>query len=302
MPNTLVHLAIQGLCGRPWMRPGDLRWLALGSTVPDLPWVLQRALRALAEPDLLALRAYCVVQSSLAVSLLLCGALATLASRPARAFVWLGSASLVHLLLDALQHKWGNAVLLFAPLSWERVQWGLAWPEHFLTWVLSAVGVAVAIAFRRGEPPWVVPPFSRQLILGAVLGLAYLLLPLSLSPAARAANLHSLQVLSDAASRAGKPIAFDRVRYEVAPDGRGLIVSWTGETFEATGERPTEAAVLSLRGRFLDASTIEIHAFHRHYRYARQVASLLGLALVVWLVGPLRIVPRRLQEGLHSAP
>ncbi|NNL87187.1 MAG: hypothetical protein HKP27_16100 [Myxococcales bacterium] len=302
MPNTLVHLGVQGLCGRPWMRPGDLRWLALGTAVPDVPWVLQRVLRGLGDPDLLALRAYCVAQSALLVSLLLCGALATLSARPIRAFAWLGSATLLHLLLDALQYKWGNAVLLFAPLSWQSVQWGLAWPEHPLIWVLSALGVVVAIVFRRGEPPWVPPRASFRLVLGAGLGLAYLVAPFWLSPAVRGANLHSLQVLSQDAARAGKPIAFDRVRYELDPDGGGRIVSWNGEFFAATGRRPAQPGVLSLRGRFRDASTIEIVAYHRHYRYARQVASIVGLILVAWLVGPLRIGPSRLQEALHSAP
>jgi hypothetical protein len=284
------------------MRPGDLRWLALGIVVPDIPWVLQRALRALAEPDLLALRAYCVAQSALLVSLLLCGALATLSTRPIRAFAWLGSAGLVHLLLDALQYKWGNAVLLFAPLSWQSVQWGLVWPEHPLIWLLSALGVAAAIAFRRGEPPWEPPRRSFRLVVGAALGLAYLLLPFWLAPAARSANLHSIQVLSEVSTRAGKPIAFDRVRYELDAAGRGRIVSWNGESFEATGRLPSQSAVLSLRGRFRDASTIEIDAYHRHFRYARQVASIVGLALVAWLVGPFRIGPGRLQEALHSAP
>ena len=97
---------------------------------------------------------------------------------------------------------------------------------------------------------------------------AYLLAPVVMEPAAVESNVHHLAVLSPRAERAGQAIAFDRVRYVVDAEGRRWIHSWTGERFEAVRGGPAESAALSLRGRFLDRTTIAIDEYHQHYRYA----------------------------------
>ncbi len=296
-----MHLAIQGLSGKPWLASGDLRWLALGTIVPDLPWILQRALRTLAEPDLIALRAYCVGQSSLLLSWVLCAALALLAPRPGRAFGWLASATAVHLVLDAVQHKWGNAVLFLAPFSWASPQFGWFWPENPVVALLSIAGVGTAILLRRGDPPGPLRPAVPRLAGALLLFALYAVLPFSMISSAISSNVHYLDVLREPGTRPGHPIAFDRVDYRATP-GRGAeIRAWNGEIFRVSEGGPPSSAMLSLKGRFEAPDVIEIEAYHRHHPYARQVASLIGLALVAWIAIPFpgRSRPR---EALHSAP
>ena len=47
MPNTLAHLGVQALVTRTLLPRAELRWIALGCVIPDLPWIAQRALRTL---------------------------------------------------------------------------------------------------------------------------------------------------------------------------------------------------------------------------------------------------------------
>ena len=143
MPNTLAHLGLQTLVAAPALRAGEVRWLFLGCVIPDLPWILQRALRGLAVVDLYERRLYAIAQASLAVSLFLCAALAALAARPRRVFVILAASAALHLLLDALQTKWANGVHLAAPFSWQLWNAGLFWPESPISLGLSALGLAV---------------------------------------------------------------------------------------------------------------------------------------------------------------
>ena len=161
LPNTLVHLGLQAVIAKPFTSPGGLRWVALGAVVPDLPWILQRVLRELPAVDLIALRSYCVVQSTLLLSLVLCGSLAFLSRRPRDAFALLASASALHLALDGLQHKWGNGVLLFASVSWELSDFGWLWPEHPLKLGMTLVGPAVFWWLWRREP---LPRARRALV------------------------------------------------------------------------------------------------------------------------------------------
>ena len=86
MPNTLGHLCVQGLATRAVIRGADFKWILLGCVLPDLPWILQRVIRVLA-PEIGSpydLRLYSIVQGSLVISLLLCGALALASAAPAR--------------------------------------------------------------------------------------------------------------------------------------------------------------------------------------------------------------------------
>ena len=46
-----------------------------------------------------------------------------------------------HLVLDALEIKWGNGVHLFAPLSWTLTHNGMVWPGHPLVLGLTLIGL-----------------------------------------------------------------------------------------------------------------------------------------------------------------
>ena len=145
MPNTLAHIGVQFLVARTLIRSADVKWIWASCIIPDLPWILQRALRATL-PDVSAyeVRLYAIAQSSFAVCLILSIALAIWSVRPARVFAILGLGCLTHLLLDSLQTKWANGVHLFAPVSWDLLNFGLFWPEDAITFALTAFGVAMA--------------------------------------------------------------------------------------------------------------------------------------------------------------
>lgn len=126
MPNTLAHVGAQGMATHEVLRDADPRWMYLGCVIPDLPWILQRILLvAVPGVDPYAPQAYLVVQASLFGGLLVCTAAALLTDRFWQTCVILGGNAALHLVLDALQTKWGSGVHFFAPVSWTSTNWGL---------------------------------------------------------------------------------------------------------------------------------------------------------------------------------
>ena len=126
MPNTIAHIAVQTLISRGLLRGADFKWILAGCVLPDIPWIAQRAVAGLApEFPAIPLRLYTAVQSSLIVTLILGVALAFLSRRPVQTFAILALGVVLHLLLDATQTKWANGVLLFAPFSWDLLNFCL---------------------------------------------------------------------------------------------------------------------------------------------------------------------------------
>ena len=288
MPNTLAHMGIQalatrgilGAAGRTPFGWTDLNWVYLGCLIPDLPWILQRALKA--APVALSpidLRLYSVVQSSLALSLVLCAALACVARRPGRVFAILALGSLFHLLLDPLQTKWANGVHLFAPFSWELLNFGLFWPEDWPTLALTALGLAsFAYAWLRVPPApldlaW---PKGRALALGALCLAVYLAAPPLLFDGPMAADNHSLRSLRDADSRVGRAVAFDRVAF----DG-SAITTLPGERLVLLGPDLGPPGTLSVQGVFETRDRVRLTAVHRHWPLVRDVFSYVALVLIL---------------------
>ena len=50
MPNTLVHFGAQGAASHALRRRLDPRFVHLGCLLPDLPWILRRAIVGLGLP------------------------------------------------------------------------------------------------------------------------------------------------------------------------------------------------------------------------------------------------------------
>ena len=72
MPNTLVHFAAQGAASHALWRRLDPRFVYLGCLLPDLPWILRRAVVGFGLPvDTFDLRLYTMGLASLAGTLLL---------------------------------------------------------------------------------------------------------------------------------------------------------------------------------------------------------------------------------------
>jgi len=281
MPNTLAHFGVQGVASRLVFRDADPKWIYAGCIVPDAPWIVRRAVIGLVPGvDPIDVTVYAAVQASFGISLALCAGLAFLSRRPRLIAPLLAFNVLLHLLVDALQTKWGNGVLLFAPFSWEVWNAGLFWPEEWPTYALTIFGAAwVAWAWvrRAGRPVALARPRPGRL-LAAVAALAlYALLPLAHMDDVEQAESNSLGELRR--PEAGDAVAFDRLSYEKRDDG-DYIETWADKDFRVVGgERLDHSAQVSFKGRLRAEDSIVLHALHDHGPLSRNYFSYLGLAL-----------------------
>lgn len=289
MPNTLAHLAFQGSVTHGLLRTADVRWVALGCIIPDLPWVLNRVVRVVAPSvSLYDLRAYVIVQSSLLFGILLAVALASVAERSGRVFLILFLGVILHLALDAVQTKWASGVLLLAPLSWELFQFDLLWPEHPLSYVLTVGGLLYVVwGWRRREAARVPLRFdlTGKRVLAAGLVAAYFLLPIVWLGGPEGADAHSLSTLRDESSRVGKYVEFDRNPYVRREDGAAVLRTFAQEEIALTGQISSTSGTLSVRGRFTARDTVQVVELHEHAPWIRDLASYLGLLFVgaLWI-------------------
>ncbi len=293
MPNTLAHIGIQTLVTRGVLRSADIKWIWAACIIPDLPWIAQRAIRGLLpEISMIDLRLYAIVQSVLLFCLVFSGVLACFSRHPGRTFGILAGGCLMHLLLDALQTKWANGVVLFAPMHWNLLNFGLFWPENGVTLFLTGLGAVVALyAFwrmpkHREDLCW---PRGRKLVAAMILGVVYVTFPLFLMPQAEASDLHYTKTLREVSERPGRPIGIDRNRIDIS-EGTAYLTAWTGERFRLHGDMPSQDGIISLRGRFLDAETVEVSQFHHHRAGLRDHASYVGLGLIAlwWMLCMMR--------------
>ena len=285
MPNTLVHFAAQGAASHAFWRSLDPRWIYLGCLLPDLPWILRRAVVAFGLPvDTFDLRLYTMAQASLAGTLLLCASLALLTKAPRLVLAVLGANALLHLLLDATEVKWGNGVHLLAPFSWRMTSFDLLAGESHLYLVLAVAGAALLsweiarrrraiIAFDLGP--------ARLAAAGALLA-AYLVAPLPFLGAIEASDSYSVRTLREVEGRPGRSVGLDRTAFVATPAG-GRIRLWTGELVRATGSLPGHDATVSLYGTFLAPDVLRVDRLVEH-RQDRDWPSYLALVLLglVW--------------------
>jgi len=290
MPNTLAHIGIQALITRGLIRQADMGWILTGCILPDLPWILQRAVRALPlEVSPYELRLYAVVQTSLVFCLIASGALACLSARPRRTMVVLGLGGLLHLLLDATQTKWANGVVLFAPLDWQVVNFGLFWPEDWPSLVMTVFGLGYFVWAFVQVRPWeprgaaVRIPAVRWMVAGGLLSL-YFLLPFPLMPRALAADPHFIATLQDLENRPGRVAGFDRSPVVQDATGQVFLAPWTGDLLSPEGEGlPRTDGPVSVLGRFGPDQTFVVRQVHPHAPGLRDAASYLGmLCLALW--------------------
>ncbi len=286
MPNTLVHLGIQGFTARTLVPAIDLRLVYLSCVLPDVPWIAQRALHFLAPGvDRIALSLWCGVQGSLLFSVILAASIAVLAIEPRKVFAVLASGALFHLLLDMMQVKWGRGVILFAPFDWQPISLGLVRPEHPLSYVLLAASVLfVVVTWRRIEHG---PVFRRsspaRWCAAGTLALVYLLAPALLAPALREANIYDSATLADANARTGKRAWFDRARLRRDETGRPMLEIFTGEVLRVEGLAEDGTDLISTKGVFTGPDTYAIQSYHRHPNGVRLGASAIGVFLVAVL-------------------
>ncbi|WNM57871.1 hypothetical protein [Candidatus Nitrospira allomarina] len=288
MPNTLAHIGVQGFLNQA-VKPGiDPKLVCLGCLLPDIPWIFQRVLLGIMPGgDPYTIRLYCIAQASLFVTLVLCGALAFLSKTPKPVFMILGVNVLLHLVLDGLQTKWANGVHLFAPLSWDLWNVGLFWPESLPTYIMTGGGLLyIGWQWQKGiSQPLPFSPWSPlKVSISASLLILYFALPLVIIEGPRNANNHFVLTLEETEARPGRPLELDRSSYEKTPTG-DMIGLFNGEEIRSTQEILDHSATVSIRGRFVTPTQLDVLEFHEHYSWFRDTGSYLGILLLLgmWL-------------------
>jgi len=294
VPNTLVHFAAQGTVSHGVWRRVDPRWFFLGCLLPDVPWILRRGIVGFdVSVNTYDLRLYTMAQASLAVTLLLCAALAVVTVAPRLVFGILGLNALLHLLLDATEVKWGNGVHLLAPFSWRMTSFDLINGEGLLVFVLTLLGAALVMwEIVRWRPPAIrLELRPKRLALAVALIAAYLLLPLAFLGGVEASDSYSVKTLREVSARPGRSVGLDRTSFIAEPDG-GAVEMWNGERVRVTGPLPDHDAGISLYGTFLEPDLLRVDRYVEH-RGGRDWPSYLALLLLAALwVRPLIPYPR----------
>ncbi len=278
MPNTLAHIGIQLPFAKTLFKDIEAPWILAGIILPDIPWILQRAIFALYQVNVYDLRLYVTIQASLFFCLILAAALACFSPHPLRIFFVLSLNCLIHLLLDGLQMKWGNGVHLFLPFSWSLFNIGTFWPEHIISYILTGIGFFVFCYFFRQslrQRIQLVIPNRFLLVFSSCLFLLYMALPFALLENLTKSNSTSVSLLQNSSERAGKYIELDRVHYS---HPQQMVTLLSGEKITIEGKRPKKTSQISLKGTFETHKIIRSSAYHIHSSF-RVLASYIGLAL-----------------------
>lgn len=288
MPNTLAHLGIQAITTRKIIRSADLKWIYLGCIIPDIPWIFSRIVRFLGVGiNLYDLRLYLIIQSSLFFALILCFGFAALSRNFKMTFIILGLNSLFHLLLDALQIKWGNGVILWAPFNWTLLNFGYFWPESVLTYILTILGFIyffATISKNINKSLKFEDIIKIRTTIFSFCIIIYLFLPLIFMQYPESKNNHFIKTLRDYNNRSSKYIEIDRSPYLTSQNGN-LISTFADEQINVEGIPLNESAVVSIQGFFLTNNRIKVLRYHVHTFMFRDFASVLGLLLVMYFWG-----------------
>ena len=285
MPNTLAHIGVNGFLTRSVLKKSDLFWIYFGTIIPDIPWILQRALGTFF-PSIngFDLRLYVIVQASLFFSLILSVALSLLTTNTKKTFLILAIGSLLHLLLDLLQIKWANGVHLFAPFSWKLLNFGLFWPESLPTYILTLGGIIFFIFNWRilTKQNFNLSVKFPKFLYSLVFFTLYFLLPFYFMPQVENANNHFIKTLRNVDERQGKYVEFDRKKirfnkytshYEIQTFDKSYI--------SLVGLKKTNANKISIRGIFIDNKTIKVKEYHENIVWFRDGASYVGILLIL---------------------
>ncbi len=288
MPNTIAHFAVNGLLTRSLIKGVDLKWVYLGCVIPDIPWILQRIVnQAPVVLDSYDLRAYFITQSSLFLCVVLCAAFAMFAKEQYRVFLILVAGSLLHLLLDAVQIKWANGVLLFAPFNWDLLRFDLFWPESIWTYLLTAGGVLYLLTnFKTviNSDENVFTDSIPLIIFGVFLFAAWLTLPFMFMQSVYKHDNHYIGTLKNVELRTDRTVQIDRRPIQVK-DGRVYVNTAFGEQIILENIEANSGTTISLKGKFIQPNTIYVDDYHEHTRF-RDYASMLGLTCVfaIWII------------------
>lgn len=292
MPNTLAHMGVQGLVTRAAIRRADLKWVYVGCVIPDVPWILQRAVKLLTTGfDPFHVLLYATVQASLLFCLLLAAALAAFAADARRVFAILGLNAALHLLLDAAEAKWASGVHFLAPFNWHAASFGLFPLEGAVVWGLTALGVVVYVATFRGSVAagMRLRVSRKRLLAGGGAIAAYLLVPFLLLGGPARVDSAFVRTLREKADRPGRYVEFDRAVYTPGPAG-GTLRIFTGEDLAVEDMSYDQPTAVSVRAKFVAEDRIHVLEHRPNSNRARDLASetALGLIALLWTAAWIR--------------
>ncbi len=263
----------------------DPKWVYIGCLIPDVPWILQRAAAAIVPSvDVASLRLYVELQASLAGSLLLCACVSLFASSRPRIFLVLSANAAFHLLLDALQIKWGNGVHFLAPFSWDVSNWGLFWPESLpgVAMTLSGVVYIVATWSRATRRSRLIPPSGVYLVASILTAALYVGGPILLVDSSERSGAQLGSVLDFSESRVGSYVELDRARVVPCEDGLCLD-GGRANALRIEGIPAGDLRTISVRGVFVSEEKIRVIEYHTHWSGYRDGASYVALTLIGWI-------------------
>lgn len=290
MPNTLCHIGIQAPFNKMVLGRDKLLWVIIACIIPDLPWIVLTCLIPLKLFNPYDLRLYCTAQASLLLCLFFSAALACCTEQTGKTFLVLAGNCFFHLVLDALEIKWGNGVHLIAPFSWTMMQNGTVWPGHPLVLGLTLIGFLYLLFNWQSCAAFSSQPCipGRGKIATGLLCLAcYLLAPMFFLEQLEEANTYNIHTLRIKDQRPGKDIEFDRVHYLAEQQ---TLQTFTGERIIVSGSQPTASGRVSFRGHFLTPTSF-VSVSHHYHRDQRDLATLLGLFMTCTLLLQSLILP-----------
>jgi len=223
---------------------------------------------------------------------------ALISEKPRLVFGILAVNSLVHLLLDAVEIKWGNGVLLFAPWNWQLLSFDMVWPDSLLVAVLSLFGLLLGIwvlAHPMLTPIRVQLHPKWRLVAVAFLVSLYAFGPLAFLDGPYSTDANSIATLQEKESRVGKEVRMDRETYQQRVNG-DVVLTFAHEPLRVVGDiRAEKSSQVSLIGEFEDFDVIRIRQIHEYHSPWRGLASYVGLGLIafVWAVALVRERRRR---------
>ncbi len=281
MPNTLCHIAIQGGICHKLLPPSAFAWIVLGCILPDIPWIELHLVQGLHIANPYSLRYYCTAQASLLFCAFFAGGIAMFIERSRTVFLILFGNSLLHLLLDSLQIKWGNGVNIIAPFDWHLFSAALIWTDTLATRIITIAGFFYLLLVWQktsqavDQHYHIVRPSGKKLIIALCCFTGWFLGPFLCFSAMEKADTYSLHTLQLTQKRTGKTIAFDRVPYDA---DQKIITIFSGEKLKVVGQLPENSGTISIQGIFCNPQTVTSSNFHRHGNF-RDKASLVGLFL-----------------------
>ena len=289
MPNTLAHLGINGFLIRTLIKKSDLLLIYIGSVIPDIPWIIQRIIHTLQlNINTYELRAYSIVMASFFFSIILSFTLAILLENTKRVFFIFSLGSLIHLMLDSLEVKWGNGVHFFAPFNWDLLNLGYFWPESIITYTITFLGFVYLIFNWKVTVSGINIIFiknNKNLLVFAFCIIAYFFLPLLFMNSVELADNHFIKTLKDKEHRIGKYFESDRGQFIDSKNGDKFVTQFD-EELKVTNLDLTSSESMSVRAKFISNDEIQIIEYHiHHYRDLFSYTGLLIITIMlVWSI------------------